>query len=85
MWTIFGRLIVLTSLTGGSLVCVISSQKPRNLVMEVLEDLDEGDKPRGPAMEALEDPSVGNKPRGLAMDALEDPDYGNEVNGSNGY
>jgi len=35
---------------------VTSPHKPRNPVMKVLEDPDEGSKPRGPVMEALEDP-----------------------------
>jgi len=48
-----GGQLVLTSPTGGSLVYVTSSHKPRNPVMEVLEDPDEGSKPRGPAREAL--------------------------------
>ena len=39
-----------------------SPHKPRNPVVEVLEDPDEGIKPGGPVMEALEDLDVGNKP-----------------------
>jgi len=42
---------------GGSFVCVTSPHKPRNPVMEVLEDLDKDSKPRSPVMEALEDPN----------------------------
>jgi len=41
---------------GGSLICVTSPHRTRNLVMEVLEDPDEGNKPRSPVREALEDP-----------------------------
>jgi len=69
-----GGQLVLTSPIGGSLVCVTSPHKPRNPVIEVLEDPDEDNKPRGPVMEALEDPDVGNKPRGSVREALEDPD-----------
>jgi len=65
---------VLTSPTGGLLVCVTSPHKPRNLMMEVLEDPDEDNKTRNPVMEVLEDPSVGNKPSGPVREALEDPD-----------
>jgi len=42
---------------------VTSSQKPRNPVMEVLEDPDEGSRPRGPVMKALKDPDLHSKPR----------------------
>jgi len=69
-----GSLLVLTSPTGGSLVCVTSPHKLRNSVIEVLEDPDEGSKHRVTMMEALEDPDVDNKPRVPVMEALEDPD-----------
>jgi len=69
-----GGQLVLTSLTGGSLVYVTSPHKPRNPVVEVLEDPDEDSKPRDPVMEVLEDPDVDNKPRGPVREALEDPD-----------
>ena len=50
-----GGQLVSTSPTGGSLVYVTSPHKPKNPVMEILKDPDEGSKPRGPAMEVLED------------------------------
>ena len=66
-----GGQLVLTSPTGGSLVYVTSPHKPRNPVIEVLEDLDEGSKHRDPVKEALEDPDAG---RGPVWEALEDPE-----------
>ena len=62
------------SLTEGSLICVTSPHKPRNPVMEVLEDPNEDSKLRDPVKEALKDPNVGNKPRGPLREALEDLD-----------
>ena len=73
MWTIFRRPTCFNKSDKGSLVCVKSPHKPRDAVIEVLEDPDEGNKPKGPLLEALEDPGVGSRPRVPKIEALEDP------------
>ena len=73
MWTIFGRPTYYNK-SDGRLTCLCGNpHKPKNPVIEVLEDPNEDSKPRDPVREILEDPDVGNKPRDPVREALEDP------------